>query len=128
MGCSTTTFLLTICAYLIFQHQINGYVLPNNQPDISTNEVSGTSRVQNRRRSLPVFFTSHSVNSPQLLRARLTPAEPLVSDFIIDESDDVFDMNKRQFDDYGHMRFGKRGDPEDKFDDYGHMRFGRGHA
>ncbi|CAG0892391.1 unnamed protein product [Cyprideis torosa] len=29
--------------------------------------------------------------------------------------------DKRQFDDYGHMRFGKRAD----FDDYGHMRFGR---
>lgn len=39
------------------------------------------------------------------------------------DAEDTFDMNKRQFDDYGHMRFGKRGD--DKFDDYGHMRFGR---
>ncbi|XP_078032977.1 drosulfakinin [Augochlora pura] len=27
------------------------------------------------------------------------------------------------FDDYGHMRFGKR----EQFDDYGHMRFGRRH-
>jgi len=29
-------------------------------------------------------------------------------------------QGKRQFDDYGHMRFGKR-----EFEDYGHMRFGR---
>ncbi|XP_030559213.1 drosulfakinins [Drosophila novamexicana] len=30
----------------------------------------------------------------------------------------------KRFDDYGHMRFGKRGG-DDQFDDYGHMRFGR---
>ncbi|KAH8420883.1 hypothetical protein KR222_008311 [Zaprionus bogoriensis] len=30
----------------------------------------------------------------------------------------------KRFDDYGHMRFGKRGGDE-QFDDYGHMRFGR---
>lgn len=29
---------------------------------------------------------------------------------------------ERQYDDYGHMRFGKR---NLKFDDYGHMRFGK---
>ncbi|XP_065091608.1 uncharacterized protein Dsk [Ochlerotatus camptorhynchus] len=34
------------------------------------------------------------------------------------------DVEKR-FDDYGHMRFGKRGGGGDQFDDYGHMRFGR---
>lgn len=34
------------------------------------------------------------------------------------------DVEKR-FDDYGHMRFGKRGGEGDQFDDYGHMRFGR---
>jgi len=39
-----------------------------------------------------------------------------------DNKDDT--MGKRQdlyFDDYGHMRFGKREDS----DDYGHLRFGR---
>lgn len=34
------------------------------------------------------------------------------------------DVEKR-FDDYGHMRFGKRGGEGEQFDDYGHMRFGR---
>lgn len=42
-------------------------------------------------------------------------------DFLLEYEDD--DRNKR-FDDYGHMRFGKRGG-EEQFDDYGHMRFGR---
>ncbi|XP_059613935.1 uncharacterized protein LOC132260048 [Phlebotomus argentipes] len=47
--------------------------------------------------------------------------------WIIDEDEDspFSDVSKR-FDDYGHMRFGKRGAGEgDQFDDYGHMRFGR---
>ena len=46
---------------------------------------------------------------------------PIELDFLI-ENEDV-DRSKR-FDDYGHMRFGKRGG-EEQFDDYGHMRFGR---
>lgn len=42
--------------------------------------------------------------------------------FPVDE-DDLFELPKRQTsDDYGHLRFGKRGE---QFDDYGHMRFGR---
>ncbi|KAK5646404.1 hypothetical protein RI129_004868 [Pyrocoelia pectoralis] len=41
---------------------------------------------------------------------------------IFDE-DDLFDLSKRLVtDDYGHLRFGKRGED---FDDYGHLRFGR---
>jgi len=47
------------------------------------------------------------------------------------EDEDLFteDENyfkKRQYDDYGHMRFGKRNQqPVKDFDDYGHMRFGK---
>ncbi|XP_050078607.1 uncharacterized protein LOC126565468 [Anopheles maculipalpis] len=41
-----------------------------------------------------------------------------------DEDDEIGSLVKR-FDDYGHMRFGKRGGEGDQFDDYGHMRFGR---
>lgn len=57
---------------------------------------------------------------------RLTSAgqhkiQPLELDLLVDD-DDFIDKSKR-YDDYGHMRFGKRGD--DQFDDYGHMRFGK---
>jgi len=38
----------------------------------------------------------------------------------IPTEDELF-LQKRQYDDYGHMRFGKRND----FDDYGHLRFGK---
>ena len=55
------------------------------------------------------------------MRARLVPMESsdLLNNFVID--DDNIDFRKRQSDDYGHMRFGKR----EQFEDYGHMRFGR---
>lgn len=57
---------------------------------------------------------------------RMIPAvphkmQPLELDLLVDD-DDFIDKSKR-YDDYGHMRFGKRGD--DQFDDYGHMRFGK---
>lgn len=56
---------------------------------------------------------------------RLMPShskmQPLELDLVVDD-DDFIDKSKR-YDDYGHMRFGKRGD--DQFDDYGHMRFGK---
>uniref|UniRef100_A0AAG5DDI4 Sulfakinin n=1 Tax=Anopheles atroparvus TaxID=41427 RepID=A0AAG5DDI4_ANOAO len=44
----------------------------------------------------------------------------------LDDDDDGGDGDiVKRFDDYGHMRFGKRGGEGDQFDDYGHMRFGR---
>ncbi|SPP88330.1 drosulfakinins [Drosophila guanche] len=51
------------------------------------------------------------------------PVIPIELDLLMDNEDDQRTMPKR-FDDYGHMRFGKRGG-DDQFDDYGHMRFGR---
>ncbi|KAH8255046.1 hypothetical protein KR032_008242 [Drosophila birchii] len=48
------------------------------------------------------------------------PLIPIELDLLLDD-----DRTKaKRFDDYGHMRFGKRGG-DDQFDDYGHMRFGR---
>lgn len=61
---------------------------------------------------------------------RLVPAaishskmQPLELDLLVDD-DDFLDKSKR-YDDYGHMRFGKRAGGDDQFDDYGHMRFGK---
>lgn len=56
----------------------------------------------------------------QLSRSKI----PIELDLLLDD-DESFDKSKR-YDDYGHMRFGKRnGGGEDQFDDYGHMRFGK---
>lgn len=53
----------------------------------------------------------------------LRRSPPIGTDSYLNFIDDE-DVEKR-FDDYGHMRFGKRGGEGDQFDDYGHMRFGR---
>ncbi|XP_054281621.1 drosulfakinins-like [Macrosteles quadrilineatus] len=110
MSCSTmTAVLVSLGVYLLLQQPgASGAAPPDTDP-------SGAARAPSRRRVL--------LSPP--LRARL---EPVLGDLLIDDNDDLLDLGKRTFDDYGHMRFGKRGDPEDKFDDYGHMRFGRGHV
>ncbi|XP_039492415.1 drosulfakinins [Drosophila santomea] len=50
------------------------------------------------------------------------PMIPIKLDLLMDNDDE--NTKSKRFDDYGHMRFGKRGG-DDQFDDYGHMRFGR---
>lgn len=50
---------------------------------------------------------------------------PIENLIFLDQLDSLVDEDKREFDDYGHMRFGKRGQQAAGFDDYGHMRFGR---
>ncbi|XP_017015431.1 drosulfakinins [Drosophila takahashii] len=50
------------------------------------------------------------------------PIIPIELDVLMENNDDR--TKSKRFDDYGHMRFGKRGG-DDQFDDYGHMRFGR---
>ncbi|GAB0095503.1 Drosulfakinin I [Sergentomyia squamirostris] len=59
---------------------------------------------------------------------RLKPVQDVGWIFDEDDESPSGDVNKRVQtpDDYGHMRFGKRGNSGgDQFDDYGHMRFGR---
>lgn len=53
----------------------------------------------------------------QISRSKL----PIELGYFVDSDDGE---RPKRFDDYGHMRFGKRGGDE-QFDDYGHMRFGR---
>ncbi|RZF41044.1 hypothetical protein LSTR_LSTR002676 [Laodelphax striatellus] len=135
MGCSTiTAVLLTVGVFLLVQHQVSICALANvassemltsSSNDLANSRSPSSSR---RRASLPVILSQSRPMSRQLIRARLTAVEPLISDLLIDDSDDLMEIGKRQSDDYGHMRFGKRGEVDDKFDDYGHMRFGRDHV
>ncbi|XP_066980092.1 drosulfakinins [Macrobrachium rosenbergii] len=62
----------------------------------------------------------------KLEESHMSPAlmEEIVTDFEDPELMDFYDAEKRQFDEYGHMRFGKRGGGAE-YDDYGHLRFGR---
>lgn len=59
------------------------------------------------------------------MRAEKLPAE---LDLVLDEDESQMADLPKRFDDYGHMRFGKRGNGgagDDTSDDYGHMRFGK---
>lgn len=70
-----------------------------------------------------------ALGGPRLRRfpLLLSPSVPL--DALDDDDDALFEANKRQMsDDYGHMRFGKRGGGDNDFAEYGHMRFGRAAA
>lgn len=81
----------------------------------------------NRRLTLPLIYTrnARSPFSNSMTSGHVGPVShpkvPVEMEFLLDD-DEFYDKSKR-YDDYGHMRFGKRG--EDQFDDYGHMRFGK---
>lgn len=115
------TLILTLGVYLVLQYQHHAAV--DAAPSSSDVVAAGGSNLEGPgQRGRSRSFLQTLPRSPQYMRARLVPVEPaadILNDFIID--DESIDFNKRQSDDYGHMRFGKR----EQFDDYGHMRFGR---
>lgn len=84
-------------------------------PDDIQNIKNTWNRFANKKLNRPIYaFTTSR-------RDRLSPAE---FEFI----DDLDSMDKRSnFDDYGHLRFGKRQDGKrnQDWEDYGHMRFGK---
>lgn len=71
------------------------------------------SRFTNKKPSRPVYVLS------AYRRDRINPAE-------LEYYSDTLDK-RSAFDDYGHLRFGKRQDGKrnQDWEDYGHMRFGR---
>lgn len=68
----------------------------------------------NRRAQRSIGFGTKLI---QISRSKL----PMELGILVDTVDGE---RPKRYDDYGHMRFGKRGGDE-QFDDYGHMRFGR---
>lgn len=74
------------------------------------------------RRSLGVPASAGRIGTYTVLRrAPSVGVGSYLADLNFADDEDV----DKRFDDYGHMRFGKRGGEGDQFDDYGHMRFGR---
>ncbi|PSN53545.1 hypothetical protein C0J52_09179 [Blattella germanica] len=112
------TLLVTLGVYIVLQHHyVNAVHAAPSSSDAGGNNLEGAGQRSRVRPFLPA-----SSRTSQYMRARLVPIEApadVLNDFVID--DDVVDFSKRQSEDYGHFRFGKR----EQFDDYGHMRFGR---
>jgi hypothetical protein len=115
------TLLPTLGVYLILQYQYHAAV--HAAPSRSDIVAAGGSNLEGPGQTgRGHSFLQAPPRASQYMRARLVPVESaadILNDFIVD--DESMDFNKRQSDDYGHMRFGKR----EQFDDYGHMRFGR---
>jgi len=93
------------------------------------------------RRHFPSLQASYSANKDSKLATNshdasnaansLVNSKPsIIDEDVMDDFEDpdflveLHDPGKRHFDDYGHLRFGKRGQGPVS-DDYGHMRFGK---
>ena len=102
--------------------------IENSKSELHENSIS-TGSGNGKANSVSAYYAAkHNLRSllmsprdyQQKSRSKL-PLNLDLMDFLLEYDDE--DRSKR-FDDYGHMRFGKRGG-EEQFDDYGHMRFGR---
>ncbi|XP_059482729.1 drosulfakinins [Neocloeon triangulifer] len=94
--------------------------------------VVGSKLGSNHPSSIPGRLTRLARHQPSapgelLMGARIPRRQRPVENLVfLDQLDALVDEEKREFDDYGHMRFGKRAQQQAAaFDDYGHMRFGR---
>lgn len=130
-------FVVVLCIFWI--PTISARNLENNKNEVHDNGggggsgsgSSGNSKMNNQfnpNSASSYYAAKRSLRSllmsPNQYQQKVHSKIPLnldLVDFLLEYEDD--DRSKR-FDDYGHMRFGKRGG-EEQFDDYGHMRFGR---
>lgn len=135
------TYYLVVFSVVVNSAQISSAGAPEQAPVddngiLSIGQPSQANSNRNIERMFKPFAFGYNFNRnirapfTNSIGQRLAPAsvqrskiQPLELDLVVDD-DDFFDKSKR-YDDYGHMRFGKRGD--DQFDDYGHMRFGKRH-
>lgn len=131
-----TSLILFVAYYtLVFSAVVKASTTTVVQPSSSmgTAETVSNGRTNSDRNRLGFRALSYGLNfnrnirspfSNSLSQHRIVQVQkiPIEMDLLMDD-DDLYDKSKR-FDDYGHMRFGKRAG-DDQFDDYGHMRFGK---
>lgn len=134
-----TSFVVVLTYYLVMFSVIVS-ATPISSPNTAERAEEQPTQIETNRNDRgaarlikPIFYGygfNRNIRAPfsNSIGQRLVPAlqqrskvQPLEFDLLVDD-DDFIDKSKR-YDDYGHMRFGKRGD--DQFDDYGHMRFGK---
>lgn len=138
-----TSLVLFVTYYLIIFGVVvkaspvsSANIVERTAEDTSFPQQSQTDQTRNYGRVFKPFAYAYGFNRnirtplSNSISQRLAPItishsriQPLEMELVVDDDDEAFDKSKR-YDDYGHMRFGKRGG-DDQFDDYGHMRFGK---
>lgn len=122
MGHISVSILTSLVIFLMY-YLLVGTVSASssvNSDNIQKTQQTPHAATQNYKRYHRSPMNGGTLGSKTLLpRSKIIPIEV---DLLLDD-DEMYDKSKR-YDDYGHMRFGKRGG-EDQFDDYGHMRFGK---
>lgn len=116
MGYFSTSFITTVILYLTYAFICSSIMAVEaagkDNSGLDDPKISGSNtwnRYNVKRLTKPLY----AINAYR--RDHVNPAE---FEFV-DESD----LDKRgTMDDYGHLRFGKRGQ---EWEDYGHMRFGK---
>lgn len=121
MGHVSVSILTSLVIFLMYYLLVGNVLADTN----SANEVQKTQSPHathnyKRYHRSPMNSGNSGPKSLQISRSKIIPIE---LDLLLDD-EEMYDKSKR-YDDYGHMRFGKRGGGEDQFDDYGHMRFGK---
>lgn len=115
MGSVAAFSILVACSVLFYGSEASDLANPGENSQIS-NELTHKRPVWMKTSPLRRL---KPLNSYSLYRREMQPSD-------VEFIDDSYNTVEKKFDDYGHMRFGKRGGGEgDGFDDYGHMRFGR---
>lgn len=121
MGHVSISILTSLVFFLVYYFLVGNVAAASVNSD-TIQKTQSPHATQNYRRyhRSPMNSGSLASGSKSLLpRSKIIPIE---LDLLLD--DEEMDDKSKRYDDYGHMRFGKRGG-EDQFDDYGHMRFGK---
>lgn len=122
MGHISVSILTSLVIFLMYYLLVGNVSASNSVNSDNMQKTRSPHETQNYKRyhRSPMNSGSLASGSKTLIpRSKIIPIE---LDLLLDD-EEMFDKSKR-YDDYGHMRFGKRGG-EDQFDDYGHMRFGK---
>lgn len=120
MGHLSVSILTSLVIFLMYYLLVGTVSATNTVNDNQKTQSPHAAQNYKRYHRSPMNGGNLASGSKTLMsRSKIIPIEV---DLVLDD-DEMYDKSKR-YDDYGHMRFGKRGG-EDQFDDYGHMRFGK---
>lgn len=110
------TSLLVLIVYSAFFYGVNASDIPSSGDANQIQNEFTNKRPAVWLKTLPPLRRLKPLSAYSVYRRDMQPSD-------IEFADDSIGNIEKKFDDYGHLRFGKRGGGEgDGFDDYGHMR------